>query len=83
MNISLRNKILRLFLGLMILSSIATMTSVLLATSSSVVRQSQEKLEIGKRVFDQLMNDRAQVSISDRNRLLAIIASMHSEVVYQ
>jgi diguanylate cyclase (GGDEF)-like protein len=60
MNISLRNKILRLFLGLMTLSSIATITSVLLATNSSVDRQSQEKLETGKRVFEQLIANRAQ-----------------------
>ena len=60
MNISLRNKILRLFLGLMILSSIASISSVLIATNKSVERQAQEKLEIGKRVFEQLMQNRAQ-----------------------
>jgi len=44
----------------MILSSVATISSVLLATNSSVERQAQEKLDIGKRVFEQLMLDRGQ-----------------------
>ena len=60
MNLSLRNKILLLFLGLMILSSVATISSVLLATDASVERQAQDKLDIGKRVFEQLMQNRSQ-----------------------
>jgi len=60
MNLSLRNKILRLFLGLMILSSVATISSVLLATNASVERQAKDKLDIGKRVFEQLMLNRSQ-----------------------
>jgi len=44
----------------MILSSVATITSVLLATDASVERQAQDKLDIGKRVFEQLMLNRSQ-----------------------
>jgi diguanylate cyclase (GGDEF)-like protein len=60
MNLSLRNKILRLILGLMILSSVATISAVLFATNASVERQSRDKLDIGKRVFEQLMQNRSQ-----------------------
>ncbi len=58
MNVSLRNKILLLFLGLIIVSSVTTISAVLLATNNSVERQAQEQLNVGRRVFERLMDIR-------------------------
>ena len=72
MKISLRNKILLLFLGLLVVSAVATIGSVLLATNNNVKVQSEEKLSVGMRVFEQLIIERgnqlfdsAQVLVSD------------------
>ncbi len=58
MNISLRNKILLLFLGLLIISAVATIGSVLLATNNNVALQAKEKLAVGQRVFERLIIER-------------------------
>jgi len=58
-DISLRNKILLLFLSLIIVSSVTSISAVLLATNNSVEDQAQEKLNIGLKVFDRLMDIRA------------------------
>ncbi|MFC3150573.1 putative bifunctional diguanylate cyclase/phosphodiesterase [Litoribrevibacter euphylliae] len=58
-DISLRNKILILFLSLIVISSITTIVSVLFATNNSVERQAQDKLKVGLKVFEQLMDIRA------------------------
>ncbi|MFT6264586.1 MAG: diguanylate cyclase (GGDEF)-like protein [Oleiphilaceae bacterium] len=44
----------------MIVSSVATISAVLFATNASVERQSSDKLDIGRRVFEQLMQNRSQ-----------------------
>jgi diguanylate cyclase (GGDEF)-like protein len=44
----------------MILSSVATISAVLFATNANVERQSRDKLDVGKRVFEQLMQNRSQ-----------------------
>ena len=59
-DISLRNKILFLFLSLIIVSSVTTISAVLLATNNSVEEQAQEKLAVGQRVFEQLLDIRAK-----------------------
>ena len=56
---SLRGKILLLFLGLMILSSVATLAAVMLATDRNVERQATEKLQVGVSVFERLMQVRS------------------------
>lgn len=58
-DISLRNKILILFLSLIVISSITTIVSVLFATNHSVEEQAQDKLKVGLKVFEQLMDIRA------------------------
>jgi diguanylate cyclase (GGDEF)-like protein len=58
-DISLRTKILILFLTLIVISSITTITAVLFATNNSVEQQAQDKLNVGLRVFEQLMDIRA------------------------
>ncbi|GLQ29654.1 EAL domain-containing protein [Litoribrevibacter albus] len=58
-DISLRNKILILFLSLIVISSITTIAAVLLATNNSVEQQAQDKLKVGLRVFEQIMDIRA------------------------
>ncbi len=54
-DLSLRKKILLSFLSLIIVSSIMTISSVLLATNNSVAEQAQEKLVVGQKVFEQLL----------------------------
>ena len=56
---SLRTKILLLFLGLMIASSIATLAAVMVATDRNVERQVAEKLQVGVSVFERLMRARS------------------------
>jgi len=58
-DISLRLKILFLFLGLIVVSSITTISAVLYATNKSVEEQAQEKLKVGLNVFEQLMDIRS------------------------
>ena len=56
---SLRGKILMLFLGLMILSSVATLAAVIIATDRNVERHATEKLQVGVSVFKRLMRVRS------------------------
>ena len=58
MKISLRNKILLLFLGLLVVSAVATIGAVFLATNNNVAVQAEEKLSVGQRVFEQLIVER-------------------------
>lgn len=58
MKISLRNKILLLFLSLLVVSAVATIGAVLLATNNNVEIQAEEKLSVGQRVFEQLIVER-------------------------
>lgn len=58
MKISLRRKISLFFLGLLVISSVATIGAVILATNNNVDIQAQEKLSVGQRVFEQLMIER-------------------------
>lgn len=55
----LRKKILLSFLSLFVVSSVLTISAVLLATNDSVAEQAQEKLVVGRKVFDQLLEMRA------------------------
>lgn len=58
-DLGLRNKILFSFLSLIIVSSIMTISAVLLATNNSVAEQAQEKLVVGRKVFNELLELRA------------------------
>ncbi|GAA3918849.1 putative bifunctional diguanylate cyclase/phosphodiesterase [Litoribacillus peritrichatus] len=58
--VSLRNKILLLFLGVIIISSVTTITAVLLATNESVEEHAHEQLNVGRKVFEQLLNIRGR-----------------------
>lgn len=58
-DISLRNKILLSFLGLLVVLSLTTITAVLFATNNSVEDRAREKLVVGSKVFEQLLDMRA------------------------
>ena len=69
----LGRKILLSFLSLFVVSSVLTISAVLLARNDSVAEQAQEKLVVGRKVFDQLLEVRtnqlfesAEVLTSDR-----------------
>lgn len=47
-----------LFLGLLVISAVATIGAVILATNNNVKIQAEEKLSVGQRVFEQLMVER-------------------------
>jgi diguanylate cyclase (GGDEF)-like protein len=68
---SLRNRIVLFFLGLLIVSTVATIGTVLLATNNSVKAQAQEKLNIGKNVFEQLLYERGNQLLSSAKVLVA------------
>lgn len=58
-DISLRKKVLLSFLSLIIVSSVMTISAVLLATNNSVAGQAREKLVVGQKVFEELLELRA------------------------
>lgn len=64
MVISLRNRIALLLFSLLMLSAAATIASVLLATNSSVQKQAQEKLAVGRNVFERLIFERGDQLIN-------------------
>jgi diguanylate cyclase (GGDEF)-like protein len=68
---SLRNRIVLFFLGLLIVSTVATIGTVLLATNNSVKAQAQEKLNVGKNVFEQLLYERGNQLLSSAKVLVA------------
>ena len=68
---SLRNKILLLFLSLLIISSVATIGAVLLATNNDVKLQAQEKLSVGEKVFQRLLQERGNQLRSSASVLVA------------
>jgi diguanylate cyclase (GGDEF)-like protein len=68
---SLRNRIVLFFLGLLIVSTVATIGTVLLATNNSVKAQAQEKLNVGKNVFEQLLYERESQLLSAAKVLVA------------
>lgn len=57
---SFRSKVLFLFSGLIVLAQISTAVAVLLATKTNLVEQAGKELEVGVRVFEQLLETRAQ-----------------------
>lgn len=71
MVISLRNRIALFFFSLLMLSAVATIVSVLLATNTSVQKQAQDKLAVGKNVFEQLMFERGNQLINAARVLVA------------
>lgn len=71
MAMSLRNRIILFFLCLLIISTLATIGSVLIATNTSVKKQAQEKLNVGKNVFEQLMIERGNQLLSSARVLVA------------
>lgn len=71
MSMSLRNRIVLFFLSLLIVSTIATIGSVLLATNSSVKTQAQSKLVVGKNVFEQLLFERGSQLLNAATVLVA------------
>ena len=71
MVISLRNRIALFFFSLLMLSAIAIIASVLFATNTSVHKQAQDKLVVGKNVFEQLMFERSNQLISAARVLVA------------
>ncbi len=71
MKMSLRNRIAIFFLSLLIVSTIATIGSVLLATNNSVKVQAQAKLNVGKKVFEQLLNERGNQLLNSATVLVA------------
>jgi diguanylate cyclase (GGDEF)-like protein len=68
---SLRNRIVLFFLSLLIVSTVATIGTVLLATNNSVKAQAQEKLNVGKNVFEQLLYERGNQLLSSATVLVA------------
>jgi len=60
LDIGLRYRILLLFLCLIVMTSITTITAVLFATNTNVEEQAQDKLQVGIRVFQQLLNLQAE-----------------------
>jgi diguanylate cyclase (GGDEF)-like protein len=58
-DISLRKKVLLSFLSLIIVSSVLTISAVLLATNNSVAEQARDKLVVGRKVFEELLEIRA------------------------
>lgn len=86
-DIGLRTKILFYFVGLIFLSSLSTIFAVILATNSSVESQAQEKLLVGRKVFDQLLDirasqlfDSAQVITSDFGFKTAVLTGDQSTI---
>ncbi|MGR6870822.1 cache domain-containing protein [Pseudomonas sp. HK3] len=71
MKIRLGNRIAILFLSILIISAIATIGSVLLATNSSVKTQAQAKLKVGKNVFEQLLYERGNQLLNAATVLVA------------
>ena len=71
MSMSLRNRIVLFFLSLLIVSTIATIGSVLLATNNSVKTQAQSKLVVGKNVFEQLLFERGNQLLNAATVLVA------------
>ncbi|MFT5592310.1 MAG: diguanylate cyclase (GGDEF)-like protein [Oceanicoccus sp.] len=71
MKMSLRNRITMFFLSLLIISTIATIGSVLLATNNSVEKQAQAKLSVGKNVFEQLLYERGNQLLNSATVLVA------------
>ncbi len=71
MKIRLGNRIAILFLSILIISAIATIGSVLLATNSSVKAQAQAKLKVGKNVFEQLLYERGNQLLNAATVLVA------------
>lgn len=68
---SLRHRIVLFFLSLLIVSTIATIGSVLLATNNSVKTQAQSKLVVGKNVFEQLLFERGNQLLNAATVLVA------------
>ncbi|MFT4607390.1 MAG: hypothetical protein ACI9V8_002176 [Urechidicola sp.] len=63
-SMSLRTKIQLFFLSLLVISSVATLGSVLFATKSNVKIQAEEKLLVSKKVFNQLILEQGNQLLS-------------------
>ncbi|MFT5549957.1 MAG: diguanylate cyclase (GGDEF)-like protein [Candidatus Azotimanducaceae bacterium] len=70
-SMSLRTKIQLFFLSLLIISSVATLGSVLFATNSNVKIQAEEKLLVGKKVFDRLILEQGNQLLNSARVLIA------------
>ena len=68
---SLRTKIQLFFLSLLIVSSLATLGAVLFATNSNVKIQAEERLLVGKKVFERLIQERGNQLLSSAQVLIA------------
>ena len=86
-DISLRKKVLLSFLSLIIVSSVLTISAVLLATNNSVAEQAREKLVVGQKVFEELLDLRgaqlfesAEVLTSDFGFKAAVLDNDQSTI---